>query len=344
MTKIKQHAIIGVLALLWTAVLGSVMLQSSFAAENADTPLPVASVSPAEAPLPELGTQPLDLTPHFVQGRTSRYAIWQQRSQHEVLQMGGQQRENSTMITLTGEVTWTVAKVRPDGSATCTMTNDKLRMVIEASDGTKVVCDTTLPSGDNETMYRFLKALVNVPIAVEMSADGKALSVSGQQVVKQRLGSDLQQMAPADEDFLQDATDAITLSGASATTAMNNQWSQAFDWSHEVGRMRLNMQYQLVNAEWIAGIPIATINQTAKPVIIPDYSKIPPGGPKVHIQQTNGNFQYQILFDLQRHEAVGSNAIREIGLRTTITLPKNNILTRQLNEEVQVQTLRIAEQ
>jgi hypothetical protein len=349
---IHESWMIGVVAMMAGALVASVaraqVLPEPPAKVQPPGATPAAPAGPGTAAAPEapqdITARPVNLRPMFVKGRTSRYSLWQQREQQVTMEMAGQQRQASTVMTMEGEVTWTVSDVRPDGSATCVMTNDHLVAVIIGADGKRQVCDTAKPSGDNQNMYRFLKSLTGVPIAVEMTAEGKAVGVHGQEVVKQRLGQDLAAMTPADEDFLEDASDLAVLPLAPAELMLGGQWKADFDWSHEVGRMRMKVQCQLANIELIAGIPIATINEISSPVIVPDYSKLPPNAPKINIQQTLGSYQSQVLFDLQRHDVAGSNTVRETGLRITVTLPNNQSLLRLVNEKVQTQLLRIAEQ
>ena len=301
---------------------------------------PQADAAPAQ---PLVDEQAIDLRPRFVQGRTTRYSFWSTRQQAVTIQIAGETQNVATTMEFQGEITWAVNKVHDDGSATCTLTHDHLAVTITQPNGQVQVVDSRKNQGDNPQVLRFFQALVGVPITYEMAPDGSPAAVSGTQVIAQRLGEELAAMVPAEEEHLETATELATLPHAPATLAVGGNWQARFDWKHEVGRMILPMNYQLASVEVIAGIPVAMVDFSAQPEIKPDYSKIPANGPKVDIRQTQGSYQGQVMFDLQRHDVAGFNASRVIGLNIRVTLPQGRTLVRQVTETLQNQLLRIEE-
>lgn len=287
--------------------------------------------------------QAVNLRPMFKVGRTSRYSFWSQRDRTVDVQFNGNQQSTAVRMNFEGEVTWDVKSVNPDGSATCVMTYVFVVATIKTPDEPEKVEDSRQGPGENEQIHRFLQAMAGAPIEVQVAADGMANSVSGDQLILQRLGEELKAMAPAQEEHLESATELGTLPGAPEKLAVGSDWTKTYDWKHELGRKKMTMTYRLAQVEAIAGIPVATINTSANMVVDPDYSKIPADGPKVNIRQTKGEYQGQIIFDLQRHDTVGSNTLTNTGFDITITLPNNQTIVRQISEKNQSQMLRIEE-
>ncbi|MDX1682796.1 MAG: hypothetical protein R3336_06730, partial [Phycisphaeraceae bacterium] len=109
----------------------------------------------------------------------------------------------------------------------------------------------------------------------------------------------------------------------------------------EQGQLHQNQTYRLARVETIAGIPVATVTMTADLSLTP---KDPPeGAPPMQVRMTDGSHQAEILWDLQRGEAVGRNAVESRRIETTIQLPNGRSLKRLVDERVQSQALRIAE-
>lgn len=287
--------------------------------------------------------QAVNLRPMFEAGRNSKYSFWSQRDRTVNVSFNGDQQSTSVRMVFEGQVSWTVKSVAPDGSARCIMNYEHVLAKIQNGDEPPQVVDSRQGAGENAQLHKFLTSLVNAPIEVQMTAEGVAQSVTGTQLITQRLGEDLKAMAPEDEEHVESAMELATLPGAPATLPVGQSWSADYDWKHELGRNKMKMTYQLAQVEDIAGIPVATINTSAKPVIVPDYSKIPANGPKVNIQQTQGDYQGQIIFDLQRHDTVGSNAVKTTAMVITISLPNNQTIIRNVDEKLQSQMLRIEE-
>lgn len=305
---------------------------------------PADKAPPAEPPAPVIDITAVDLRPQYIAGRITRYEFWSQRVQEITMEMAGNRRDASTVFEVAGQGVWEVVSVKPDGSAVCTFTYDHMVATVTGPDGTAQVNDSRKPSGDIEPLHQLLRSLAGMAVRYEMAADGNATSVSGVQAIRQRMPSDAQEFVPPDEDFLQTAMELATLPGVPPTLATGNNWSANYDWRHELGRLKMATQYTLSDVQEIAGIPIATVDVTARLQTIPDYSKIPADGPKVDIRQTAGTYQKQVLFDLQRHETVGSNTLRNMTHDTRITLPGGQNILRSVRETMQEQMLRVSEE
>jgi|GEM_PF-883414 len=338
---------------LWSLALGVAVVSAPAAGVCAADPMqgdstkaPPATTQPAapEQPAaPAINVEAINLRPMFVQGRTSRYEIWSHKVQDVTMRMGPNQRQASRTTQLKGEISWTVQTVRPDGSATCVMTFEYLTLEMTDSSGDRVFIDSRHARSDNEMMHTFLRAMTGVALRMEVSPEGTPLAVSGTQGIRQKMGSLPAEAAPDDLDFIENASELATLPGAPETLAVGGNWAMNYQWKHEMGHLKHDAQYVLSDVQEIAGIPIAIVDQTARLQLIPDYSKLPQGGPKVDIRQLAGTYQRQVMFDLQRHDTVGSNTTSSLTVEVRITLPNNQVITRTIVESAQEQVLRIAE-
>ncbi len=74
-----------------------------------------------------------------------------------------------------------------------------------------------------------------------------------------------------------------------------------------------------------------------------DRSKIPDDAPPIDVKLRDGSVQSQVMFDLQRHEAVGRNSVQKTDIDVTIRFPQQSIHQR-IQRTTQSQMLRIAEE
>jgi len=257
------------------------------------------------------------------------------------MQVGPKKQNVNSSMEFAGEVTWTVDKVRSDGSATCTMTLDWMTVEVTLPDGTVQHNDSRKGSGDSEMFHQVLRAMAGVPLEFEVNADGSVEKVSGTKAIQRRAGDELP--VPEDLDFIESATDLATLAYAPEATEINDKWKAHFTWTHEMGEMEHDHQYTLDSVEEIAGIPIATVTAVGKLKLKPDMSDLPPDAPDVDVRLIEGSYEGQVMFDLQRHEAVGRNSIETQHIEVRVHLPQQTF-TRTTEETVQSQTLRIAEE
>lgn len=285
--------------------------------------------------------QTYDLRPNFEAGRTTRYQIWTLRQTTTTMRVGPEKRTSDTSMQFDGEVTWTVQKVKADGSATCTMTLDWLTVTLTLPDGTVQHNDSRKGSGDTEAFHRLLRAMAGVPLVFNVNADGSVEKVSGTSAIRRNVGDDT--TVPEDLDFIETATDLAVLAFAPADAELNDRWNAQFTWTHQMGRIDHTHRYTLSSVEQVAGIPIATVTGTGKLKLKPDMPDLPPDAPDIDVRLVEGSYQAQIMFDLQRHEAVGRNTVESHHIQTSTRLPQ--LTFKQSTEEtIHSQALRIAEQ
>lgn len=284
--------------------------------------------------------EPVDLRPKWEAGHTSRYHFWTDRLQKRSLSAQGQTREVSSKVESEGELTWTVERVRPDGSATCTMTLDWMTANITTPDGKVQRNDSRRGSGDSEAIHDLLRAMSSVPLTVEVAADGTITKLSNVDAMRQRAKN--KEIVPEELDFMESASDLATLPGAPASLSPGGSYKKSYKWTHDMGFIHHDATYRLVNVEDISGIPVANVSATSRMRLELDRSQIPEGAPPLDVKLTRGEYEAQIMFDLTRHEAVGRNSTESRVIDITMRLPQQTV-TQRLEETITSQTLRIEE-
>lgn len=282
----------------------------------------------------------VDLRPQFEQGRTTRYAAWTQRDQVITMTVNQQTRTVSTRMLVEGEIDWTIQQVRPDGSATATMTMDWMTASVTLPDGSVQHNDSRRPRGDTEGVHQLIRAMSGSPVTVEVAADGSILSVRGTGPMRRKAPEGF----PQDLDFIESASDLATIPHAPApgSVAIGGSWDASFRWSHEMGHLLQNVRYTLAGLEEIEGVPLANVALSSRARLEVDRSKMPKDGPPVDVRLTEGGVTGQIMFDLSRGEAVGRNSVDRRVIDISVRLPQATI-KRRIEETIQSQTLRIAE-
>lgn len=287
-----------------------------------------------------------DLRPRFVQGRGARYEFWTLRDQDITLNLNGQSQAATTRMEVTGQATWAVERVKPDGSASCVMTLDWIVVTLTTADGATLNNDSRRASGDSEQIHQMLRAMAGVPVRIDVAADGTIRGAAGVEAVRRRAGADLR--VPDELDFMETAADLATIPVAPAQALPGRSWDYAALWNHDMGKLQAQTRYALVGVEEIAGIPVATVAGASSLRLEPDMSKFPKTGPdgspapRIDIKLTAGKAATQVLFDLQRHEAVGRNTTQETQIETRVRY-QSQAITRTSREFVQSQALRLDE-
>jgi len=286
----------------------------------------------------------VDLRPHFTQGHTSRYHVWTQRQQSQSVTVGDRSQEFETSFEIEGEVTWTVKQARPDGSAICLMKTDWLAATLVGPKGETQRCDSRKISGQPQHLHGLLRAIAGVPVLIEVDADGSILNATGVDQVKRKAPKDID--IPDATDFMESANDLATLAHAPTATVVNDSWNAKFIWNHPYGKMHQSMRYTLQGVEDIEGIPVATVTGVARLKMKPDNDRLrvqAGQGPQIRARMTDASFESQIMFDLQRHEAVGRNTKEYHRIEIDMRWPQQTV-TRTIDERLHSQILRIDEQ
>ena len=288
------------------------------------------------------------LRPQWKKGQSATYEFWTRRDEKQTLSAPRMpSRDFSTTLETTGEVTWTVDQVEPDGSSTCTMRLDWMVITLTGPDGSTKTNDSRKSRGDVEPFQELLKVMTGVPLRVQVEADGSIAEVSG--VEKMRQATDQPDLVPEDLDWLESATDLATVAGVPAQLPVGGSWKRDFRWTHdsfdipdlEVHGLQ-KMDFILSKVEQLEGIPVATVDGTAPLKLEIDRSGLPAEMPPLTIRPQRGEVVTQVLFDLQRREAVGRNTTQSESVEVTLTLPPGPV-KRLIETDIQSQVLRISE-
>jgi len=285
---------------------------------------------------------PIDLTPRFVEGRAATYEVWTLRETNNRFEGRGQETQASTTMEVTGRMTWTVQRVRSDGSAVCVMVYDWLAVDVTGPGGQTQTCDSRKSKGDIPPLQAVLAALTNKELTCQVAADGVVESIKGVDAIKNAVGD--QGQVPKELDFIEAASDLAVLPAAPEEVELGDDWDAAFTWTHEMGLMHHDTEFELTSIEQVAGLPLATVTATSDLRFELDKDNLPgPDGPKVDVKLLEGEEVEQVLWDLSRHEAVGRNAVTNTVLRVTLSFDGNK-MTRTITERIQSQALRVGEE
>jgi len=281
-----------------------------------------------------------NLRPQWQEGQTSRYELWSRRTRQMTMSAGDRQRETSSTVEVTGEVTWRVDRVKSTGGATCTMKYDWLKLSITNAQGDTQVADSRRASGDIEALHAFLQAMTADDVRVTVAPDGSIADVAGIDAIQQQI--EVEQMRPEDLDFIESARELAVLAGAPASVTIGDTWQTEAKGTHEMGYLYSENDWQLAQVERIAGIPVATTTSTGELELEVDRSDMPRNGPNIDVTLRDGSVRSQVMFDLQRHEAVGRNTVQNTVIEVNVSVRQRS-MSQRIEETVQAQVLRIAE-
>jgi len=297
--------------------------------------------------LAESPDQAVDLRPGFVQGRTARYHVWTLRQRSFTMSIDQKNLVRNDQALFEGEVTWQVEQVRDDGSATCLMSLDWLTAKITAPDGTERFNDSRQAGGDIEKLHQLMLAMVSTPVRVTVAADGSVTGVSGADAIRQQVPEGMS--PPDDLDFMETASDLATIPFSPPELALGDSFDAQFNWRHDLvmskvtAMIRHDATYTLASVENVAGVPIATVEGKASLDLDVDLSGLPEDRPSVEVRLLSGESTSQMMFDLWRHEVVGRNVVQRTQVEA-VTAAEGGTFSRIIDETIQSQALRIAEQ
>lgn len=295
------------------------------------------------APAVALGQEtrePVRLQPQWEEGQTSRYEIFTRREQRGLVMAAGERREQQASVETTGELTWHVQQVRSDGGAVCEMTIDWMRMTMR-SDQAEQVNDSRQGSGDTEPVHDMLRAMAGTPIEVRVAPDGLIEGVAGVDAVRQSMANP--GLAPGELDLIESASKLALLAGAPAQATVGDTWQRRNRWRHEMGYLHEDITWRLEGVEHIAGIPVATVTGDAVLDLEFEEPDMPPDAPPVDVRLREGDLQTQVMFDLQRGEAVGRNSVQHTRIEITVETPQQRV-QQEIEQTIQSQALRIGEE
>ena len=288
-----------------------------------------------------------NLRPTWKAGQESKYEFWNRRDRKTTMRFNGKSRENSDRYISKGELVWIVDQVNTDGSSKCRMKYDWIEFTITSPTGEEVVVDSRKSStGPLAPMSERLSALTSVWYTFSIAPDGTVTNVSGLNQLKAQMSN--AESAPDELDFKESASDLAQLVGAPTELQVGGSWHEKFHWTNDLplpnvkSFMNYDITYKLSSVENVEGIQLATIDGTGRMSLEVDRSTIPAEAPPIDIKMTDSNFKTQILFDLNRHEAVGRNTTQNETININISTPAGQF-TREHQITHQGQVLRIAE-
>ena len=282
-----------------------------------------------------------DLRPRFVEGRTSQYEFWGKRTTTSSTTMPWGERTMQRKMDSKGRMLWEVEQVKEDGSATCVMTLEWLTITMTQDEREPVTIDSREEPDDDDRIAKRIATFVGKPLRCEVGEDGTVRSVSGVDAIREDLEQIQNAGGPVDDAmFLEQAATLATIPGAEAALELQSTWQSTNIWPRDYGKISEPMEYRLNSAEHLSGIPIVTVNGQADLTFEPDEEKL--AGGRVTIQMTEGRSTTQIMFDTQRHEVVGRNALETLRLEITAQTERISI-SSVIEENIQSQMVRVAE-
>jgi len=254
-----------------------------------------------------------------------------------------QSRQVQTTEVFSGQMTWKVESVEPDGGAICQMTIDWLRLEAQGGEGEVQVADTRDGTAENKRILQHLEVVTGTPITVHVAKDGSIKSVEGIDQIRNAAPEGIS--VPKDNEFKESANDLAMVPFAPTQAGIGQTWEASFDWTHEIGTIRHNTTFKFEGVERLAGIDVATVTSTATLSLIPDQDKLPelPDGATVNTELRQASYEAQIMYDLQRGEAVGRNSKQVTEIETAISF-NGNTMGQIVHEVMQSQVLRSAEE
>ena len=288
---------------------------------------------PDQPGAPRQQGQGYDLRPRFVAGKTTRYSLWARRRVRWDLAGALGTRSWEQTIDSEAEVDWQVRDVADDGQATCLMTVLWIAVTVTGTDGQQRTIDTRQPLDDDDPLSRRASAIAGKSIQCHMAADGSVQGVDGVDGVRAVLGDD----PIEDEVFVEQAASMATIPAAASGLKLESDWVKSHTWNRHYGTVHEPMRYELGSVECVAGIPLATVSGHAELSV--ELDEDAEGDGQIEVT-SEGQSSTQIIFDLQRGQVAGRNALE----RVRIEVHHQELdLTRVTEESIQSQALRIAE-
>ncbi|MEM1107875.1 MAG: hypothetical protein AAGH99_04210 [Planctomycetota bacterium] len=290
----------------------------------------------------------IDLGPRWEEGQTARYEFWNRMQQTAEARLGDRTQNSSNLIEVEGEITWTVDRVKPDGSALGTMTLDWMTYASTPNEGPSLAVDSRRSPQTEETkpMHELLSAMAGVELTIEVAADGHVTRVKGLEKMKAKTSQP--DFIPSELDFEETATELASIAFApppfSSEAAAGQKWNADYRWEHELGKVDQRWAYEVKSVEDIAGVPVAIVTGKGEFKLDPEEPEdAPPGSPPIDVRMLEGVAESEVLFDLARHEAVGRHSTSREKIEVAVTFPDGRRFVRTQTEEMTGQMLRLAE-
>ncbi|MCC5830789.1 MAG: hypothetical protein JJU36_15185 [Phycisphaeraceae bacterium] len=284
----------------------------------------------------------VSLRPRFIAGQSSRFELWNQVHVNKTLDVQGRTRTVEIRANTTALLNWDVQAVEPDGSAQGELTVQWMRVEVTDPEGQVSRNDSREGSGDTEAFHRALGVLAGSRVTVNIHADGSVRDVRGIDAIEQRLAGlegDIELRSLF--DFNEVAASLCTVPDAPESIESGQGWSHTRDQRQATGTVTRNVNFSLSGTETIAQIPVAMVNGEGTLTLEPDAQRLAET-PGLAIRMTAGQYNTQIMMDLQRGEVVGRNANARMTIETVRQLGEAELtMTDQITSQTQL--LRVAE-
>lgn len=274
-----------------------------------------------------------DLRPIWRTGQKSTYEGKSVRSSRRTLSIPGvPAQEVSTAFAVTSEIEWEVTKADPDGGGVASMTVTDLTMTLTDARGEDHKITKSSADEGYEPLQTLVKAMLDKPITVEVSPDGRIESIKGFKAIKNKAGDAGESLT--ERDFIETAYDLAVLVGGAEGVSPGDTWSDKPEWDHEFGSLRYDTDFTLNGVETIADIPVALVDAETKIKFKFDKSKLMEGndGPDIGVKMKNGEQAGQIMFDMSRQEIVGAFFERSLEFEMNISAQGRTIKQLISNE------------
>ncbi len=281
----------------------------------------------------------VDLRPLWKKGQLSRYQMHQVET--TVTQMPGLADPQESVTEFDAEVTWQVIEAKAEGGGLARLHFDNITIKLTGPSGQSSTVTAQQADPEFEGTQQYIKALMGGTLEVRISPDSQVGGIQGIEAIKQNAGPSGQRM---NENYFKGMVmDLAMLTGGTAGIKPGQTWTFPHTSTHPLGQIHLNFTDEFKGVEEIAGVPVALVQQKAQVTFEPDLKDPPADAPPVQVRTTAAEAGGQILFDLSRHEIVGSQSLQKLGIEIKMTV-RGRDFTRILNETTQTELVRIAEQ
>lgn len=289
-----------------------------------------------------------DLRPKFKAGNKATFETWTLRTQTITMEAAGQSRDATVKTEFEARINWEVNTVNDDGSADCTVIIEWFKMTATPPEGEPRTVDTREAANEqNQKQHQTMSAMTGKPLNVTLGTDGLVQKIAGFDAIENAM-PDPENSSLEERDMIELATGLDVLTNVPETLKIGGTWNSEFTWSHEIGEMDYKTTHKLAQVEDIAGIPVASIDNTATLALKADMEKVNPNpqAPPVNVRMTESSATSRTLVDLERNEIVGVNGSKHTVIELTVEVPTPQgpqTIRRVMNERSQGQLLRVSE-
>lgn len=286
-----------------------------------------------------------NLEPIWEDGQTSRYQSVTRRQVDQVRTIMGKTNKSRQLMVFDAKVKWEVLDAAEDGGGEVEMKIESLEMKMTGPDGKTYSASAKNADEPLASAQSLMKGLTSRPVKMRVAADGTIERVRGWEALADAAGDAGDSLT--EQDFRELAVELALLPGGKAEATRGTTWEQAFNWSHEMGELKLDTEYKVVALERVAGVPLANVQAKSEVDFEIDrekFGQLGQGGqgPKVDLKFRGGKQVGQIMFDLSRHEIVGHNINRQLKFQMDLDY-KGRSFRQEMTHSMNTQVIRLDE-